>query len=331
MDIDGFKQINDLYGHQLGDEALRPLARRLQSVLRDSDTVGRLGGDEFVMLIDPVDRIGAERVANRVLRVLSKPIKVLPAAGTLPGHDLGEHRHRQRVADTAEDLLQDADIAMYQAKAGGKGGYVVFEASMQAATADRPELELDLSEALDAEEFYLAYQPILNSRAAGRVRRGAPALAASDPRRDLAGCFHSDRRGQRHDRPDRSLGAGQACSSAHRLAKGHTIGVSVNVSPRQFERPEFIDEVAPRSPRAARPRLADPRGHRGDAGEPSCRDGGAAAELKPLGVRSRSTISVPATARWAICASFRSTRSSSTAVSSRASPALGRPMPSRTR
>ena len=138
VDIDGFKLINDRFGHQTGDDVLRQVAQRLQGVLRDSDTVGRLGGDEFVLVLDctGADAAHPERVAERILIALRKPLE-LPASGHGPVVISASIGIASALRDSAEELLQDADIAMYQAKAAGKGGYVRFEASMQDAIADR--------------------------------------------------------------------------------------------------------------------------------------------------------------------------------------------------
>ncbi len=244
MDIDGFKQINDVYGHQLGDEALRQIGERLRGVLRDSDTVGRLGGDEFVMLIDPVDRVAAERVANRILRVLSRPIE-LPEPAHSPVSITASIGIATGLPNSAEDLLRDADLAMYQAKAMGKGGYVVFESAMQAAAQDRTELEMGLADALDAGQFSLLYQPIVELD----TQRVAAAEALLRWRHPTRGDTSPDVFIPIAESSGLIIPIGrwvlnQACAQCaawHR--KGHSLGVSVNVSARQFERPEFVDEV----------------------------------------------------------------------------------------
>jgi len=244
MDIDGFKQINDLFGHQLGDEALREIAARLSTVLRGSDTVGRLGGDEFVMLVDPLDRVGAETIATRILSVLSRPIE-LPEPARSSVSVTVSIGIATGLPNVAEDLIRDADLAMYQAKTMGKGGYVVFESSMQVAAQDRTELEMGLAEALDAGQFSLLYQPIVEldsqrvAAAEALLRwkhptRGETSPDVFIPIAETSGLII----------PIGRWVLAQACAQCaawHR--NGHSIGVSVNVSARQFERPEFIDEV----------------------------------------------------------------------------------------
>ena len=121
VDIDGFKQINDRYGHHAGDDVLRQVGARLKTILRDSDTVGRLGGDEFVMLVDSVGLDAApELVAERILDVLRQPIQ-LPQSSRPPicvTASIGIATGRPA---SAEDLMQDADLALYKAKAAGQG------------------------------------------------------------------------------------------------------------------------------------------------------------------------------------------------------------------
>ena len=162
VDIDGFKQINDRFGRQAGDEVLRHVGARLNAVLRDSDTVGRLGGDEFVMLVDSagLDAV-PELVAERILDVLRQPIELLhetaPAISLTASIGIATGR-----PESAEDLMQDAGLALYKAKAIGRNGYVKFESAMQTAAQDRIHLEADLGEALDGGQFFLVYQPMVD-------------------------------------------------------------------------------------------------------------------------------------------------------------------------
>ena len=246
LDIDGFKQINDRFGHKAGDDVLRQVAERLSGVLRESDTVGRLGGDEFVLVLDCAgpDAAHPEHVAERILGALRKPL-ALPASAHSPVTISASVGIASALADSAEDLLQHADIAMYQAKAAGKGGYVLFEASMQEAIADRLNLELDLADALSAEQLYLDYQPVLDLASGGVVgveallrwehpTRGVIAPDGFLPIAEAGGMIA----------PIGRWVLAQAChQGAQWRARGYPIGVSVNVSPRQFERAEFVEEV----------------------------------------------------------------------------------------
>lgn len=245
MDIDGLKQVNDRFGHQAGDEVLRQVGARLKAVLRDSDTVGRLGGDEFVMLVDSVGLdAGPELVAERVLDVLRQPIE-LPQ----PAHPSVSVTASIGIATgrpaSAEDLMQDADLALHEAKAVGKDGYVQFESSMQTAAQDRIHLEMDLGDALQTDQFFLVYQPMLdleNERVVGveallRWRHptsGVITPSAFIPIAEDTGLIV----------PIGRWVLEQACiQGAAWREKGYPLNISVNVSARQLERIEFIEEV----------------------------------------------------------------------------------------
>ena len=159
VDIDGFKHINDSFGHATGDELLSVVAARLSGIVREADTVGRLGGDEFVVLLeDHTLDAGPELVAERMCQVLGQPIDLQGTKGRTVsvtasiGIALGQR-------DSADDLLRDADFALYEAKGAGKNRWVMFESRMQTAAQDLLELEMDLKEALDAGQFFLLYQP----------------------------------------------------------------------------------------------------------------------------------------------------------------------------
>ncbi|HEV2980269.1 MAG TPA: bifunctional diguanylate cyclase/phosphodiesterase [Solirubrobacteraceae bacterium] len=245
MDIDGFKQINDRFGHQVGDEVLRKVGARLQAVLRDSDTVGRLGGDEFVMLVDTVGLdAGPELVAERILDVLRQPIE-LAAPAQSPVSVTASIGVATGRPSSAEALLQDADLAMYKAKAVGKDGYALFESAMQTAAQDRIHLEMDLAEALQADQLFLAYQPMLDlkdKRVVGveallrwrHPTRGVIPPDAFIPIAEDSGLIV----------PIGRWVLEQACLQAAAWhTNGYPVDVSINVSARQLERTEFVEEV----------------------------------------------------------------------------------------
>jgi diguanylate cyclase (GGDEF)-like protein len=159
IDLDGFKSINDTCGHAAGDALLRSVGERIQLVIRESDTVGRLGGDEFVVLTEASEfDAGPELIAERLLEVLRQPfdlgaladVRVQVSASV--GIAIGDR-------PSADELLRDADVALYEAKTAGRDRYVVFRQEMQVAVQDRLSLEMDLRDALDAEELFLVYQP----------------------------------------------------------------------------------------------------------------------------------------------------------------------------
>ena len=246
VDIDGFKQINDRFGHQTGDNVLRQVGQRLRGVLRDSDTVGRLGGDEFVLVLDCAgpDAAHPERVAERILTALRKPLE-LPASGHAPAVISASIGIASALSDSAEDLLHDADVAMYQAKAAGKGGYVLFEASMQVAAADRLNLELDLADALEADQLYIDYQPVINL-ASEQVVGVEALLRWQHPTRGVIEPegFLPIAEASGMIAPIGRWVLAQVCAQgASWRAKGYRIGVSVNITARQFARAEFLDEV----------------------------------------------------------------------------------------
>jgi len=166
VDLDNFKSINDTLGHGVGDELLRAVAARLEGVVRDIDALGRLGGDEFVVIAEDLSlAAGPELIAERLLNALGQPFKLGADKKTrvTVAASIGVAAVDGSSADgggaSAEELLREADIAMYRAKWDGRNRYAVFETGMQDTLQARMELEMDLREALDKDEFFLAYQP----------------------------------------------------------------------------------------------------------------------------------------------------------------------------
>jgi diguanylate cyclase (GGDEF)-like protein len=159
MDLDNFKRVNDSLGHSIGDKLLIDVANRLKGCIRKSDTIARLGGDEFVILIDQVKDIHqVTRISNRILSSLAKQFNI-------SGHEiittcsigivLGNIFYNQ-----PDEILRDADIAMYRAKDMGKSRFEFFDQTMRIKIVERLKLEDDLSRAIDCQEFILHYQPI---------------------------------------------------------------------------------------------------------------------------------------------------------------------------
>jgi diguanylate cyclase (GGDEF)-like protein/PAS domain S-box-containing protein len=160
MDLDGFKNVNDSLGHDVGDELLREVAVRLTTAVRRADTVGRLGGDEFAILIEqsnrPLDE--ATAMADRVLQVLRDPVRlgaktiaVSASVGIAVGDGMSD----------STGLLRDADVAMYQSKATGKNKWTTYLPGMRTAALERLELETDLHGALERDELRAVYQPVI--------------------------------------------------------------------------------------------------------------------------------------------------------------------------
>jgi diguanylate cyclase (GGDEF)-like protein len=158
LDIDRFKVINDSLGHTVGDQVLIEVAKRLQACLRSEDTVARFGGDEFAILATNAYATDVKSLCERVQQKIQMPIT------------LGTHKILTRASigiafGTAQanpdQLIQNADIAMYQAKANGKGAFEIFEQALGNQTIHRMELEVSLRQALEREEFFLVFQPIV--------------------------------------------------------------------------------------------------------------------------------------------------------------------------
>jgi len=158
LDLDGFKEINDTLGHGAGDELLQGVAERLTATVRGADSVGRLGGDEFVILIEGAGPASnPELVAQRVLDILREPFRLGPQDSTfVVTASIGIARGLRA---SAEDLLRDADVALYEAKASGRNCFVLFEEHMHQSVATRLELEMDLREAIGEGQFFLVYRP----------------------------------------------------------------------------------------------------------------------------------------------------------------------------
>lgn len=169
LDIDSFKVVNDSLGHTVGDDLLIAIARRLEDYLRPSDTLARLGGDEFTILLEEIsDRQEALTIADRIHSALRTSFHI-------QGYDVFAETSIgiafSQLPDTPkdsihyhypEDLLRDADTAMYRAKALGKGRYAVFHTAMHQRALARLELETDLRRAVERQEFVAYYQPIMN-------------------------------------------------------------------------------------------------------------------------------------------------------------------------
>jgi diguanylate cyclase (GGDEF)-like protein len=245
VDVDGFKDVNDTFGHAAGDELLKIVANRLASVVRDGDTAARLGGDEFVVLVEgsTLDA-GPELVAERLLEVLRQPYDMNGKIGrelsltASVGIAFG-------VRDSAEELLRDADLALYAAKAAGKNCDVRFQAGMQTAAKDRIALGLDLAQALDREEFFLLYQPTFDLESE-RVIGTEALIRWQHPTRGLISPVDFIPMAEETGLivPIGRWVLVEACQQAAEWHRhGHRIGMAVNVSGRQLDHKELVNDV----------------------------------------------------------------------------------------
>ena len=247
LDLDGFKDVNDSLGHPAGDELLQEVAARLRDVVRAADTVARLGGDEFAVLVD--DPSGglpaASELAERLLTVLAQPVRVgghrvtvAASIGIVPAEPEA----------TPTSLLRDGDIAMYRAKAAGRGRWVVFAPEMRETALERIELERALSTALAAGQLRLVYQPVVDLRD-GRttgvealLRWRHPQLGAVGPDRfvpvaEASGLIVPIGRWVLEE-------ATRAAARWQGTGPGAPLTMAVNVSPRQLASDTFLDDVA---------------------------------------------------------------------------------------
>ena len=250
IDLDNFKSVNDTLGHEVGDELLRQVARRLLECARKEDTVARLGGDEFVMLLDalaPTPREAAasiESVARRCLSDLNREFEIhefrlqtSPSIGATICFE-GESQ--------ASEILKQADIAMYQSKLAGRNTLRFFDTAMQAAIDEQARYERELRQALKAGEFSLAYQPQVRSD--GTIV-GVEALArwlrpGQEPVPPVEFIRLAERIGAIHELGHVLLGlacAQQAAWQADPVKSRLT--VAVNISAIQFQQPSFVEQT----------------------------------------------------------------------------------------
>jgi diguanylate cyclase (GGDEF)-like protein len=244
IDIDWFRDINDRLGRPAGDQLLTIVAERLQSVARAGDTVGRLGGDEFVVLVESVARgVRLDSLAGRVIEALHKPVELDnfgPSFFATASIGVAFGRY-----ESPDDLLRDAQLALYAAKAAGKDRYTLFNANMRSVIESRGLLEAELNTALQDNQFFLLYQPIYDLTTRKVV--GLEALIRwRHPKRGVLA-------------PDEFIALAEetalivpigrwaleeACTRAAGWnVAGHRVGISVKVSANQLGRDGFATDV----------------------------------------------------------------------------------------
>ena len=248
VDLDEFKAVNDTLGHAVGDRLLSMVGARLAEVVRAEDTACRLGGDEFAFLLEDAPEGLAERVAGRILSALAEPFSLdgrtaslTASIGIATRHERGEGSP----SDAADELLRDADTAMYAAKSLGKGRVRVFDRAMEAPAAKRRDLRNALEMALEADDLFLEYQPIVDMESRSTIGLEAlvrwlhPQLGRLLPADFIALAEEAGLIGRLGDWVMR-----RACED---LAKGTTTLVSINVSAHQLgtgDLPRRIDALA---------------------------------------------------------------------------------------
>ncbi|HET7701772.1 MAG TPA: EAL domain-containing protein [Candidatus Limnocylindrales bacterium] len=246
LDLDDFRKVNDSLGHATGDAVLVHVGERLRQAVRPGDTVARLGGDEFGVLLEHgLDADEPRSCAQRILEAMAAPFDIFGDRIEL-SVSVGIRRNPRDA--TADELMRDADVAMYDAKAGGKGRFVEFEEAMHQAVAMKLAFEADLRQGLARGEFTLQFQPIVDLTS-GRVRslealvrwrhpeRGNVPPATFIPVAEEIGYIVPLGRWI-------LLRACRDLAALHAAGSDPDLAVSVNVSVRQLSAPEFAADVA---------------------------------------------------------------------------------------
>lgn len=244
LDLDNFKTVNDSLGHAAGDRLLVDAARRLATCVRDSDLIARLGGDEFAVLVEDTDSVDEVlAIADRVGVALSKPF-VLGGKEVFVNASIGIARSAR--GESTDELVRNADVAMYVAKTRGKGQHVLFEPEMHKAALDRLVVEADLRRAIEHDEFMLQFQPIVALETGDII--GAEALVrwmCRDRGTVPPGLFIPIAEETGLIVPIGRWVLRRACREAKRWTdeRGLPVRITVNLSGRQLQEPGIVDDV----------------------------------------------------------------------------------------
>ena len=247
LDLDRFKTINDSLGHPVGDQLLVGISRRLETCLRPGDTIARLGGDEFTILLEDLkDASDANRVAERLQKELALPFN-------LCGHEVFTSVSIGIALssigyDRAEDILRDADTAMYSAKSLGKARHEVFDQTMHANAMGLLQLETDLRRAVERHEFFIHYQPIVSLETS--QLRGFEALVRwQHPTRGLISPLKFIPVAEETGLiiPIGQWVLYEACRQMRqwqeRFPTNPPLSISVNLSSKQFMQPDLVEQI----------------------------------------------------------------------------------------
>lgn len=242
LDLDNFKNINDAFGHGFGDKILLMLASRLRKCLRDQDTLARLGGDEFAVVLPRVKRLEeAQQAAQRLIEAVAPAFSIDGHSFTV-GISIGIALSTT-AGYTAEQLLQYADMALYEAKRNGRNRHEVFRPELEAAARVRRQIEIDLRRALHRGELQMHYQPIIE-KAGNRISGYEALIRWQHPERGAIAPIDfipiAEETGLIHELGARALNL--ACQEAASWTNGETI--AVNLSPVQFKSSELVSMVA---------------------------------------------------------------------------------------
>ncbi|WFL77871.1 EAL domain-containing protein [Altererythrobacter arenosus] len=241
IDLDRFKAVNDSLGHQVGDKLLAQVSERLQSIMGENQLCGRLGGDEFAVVIrDASNKKVVSEVANKVITLLSKPYRVDDQTlhvGASVGSAIGP-----RDGSTVEELMRNADLALYRAKDNGRGGHFGYVPSLHASAEERRQLELSLREALEREELTLQFQPVVNAQDSSIVSFEALSRWNSEEHGFVSPTkFIPIAEDTRLIVPIGKWVMRKACTEARNWPEH--VKVNVNVSPEQLLEEDFAEDV----------------------------------------------------------------------------------------